>query len=157
MLREIKGDMLEQKKGILCHQTNYDGVMGGGIAYAIWDKLLTYQHKKNYVNFCRDNGKDSLGYVQFLFLKTDLIIANCFSQNGFNEPDASGSITNYEAMRGCFIKVRDFSLQKKLPLVFIPYGMGCGIAGGDWGRVRRIIEDVFGESDVMATIIRLEV
>lgn len=156
MVKEIKGDLLKQEKGFLCHQTNYEGVMGGGIAYAIWNKLLTDQDRKSYEFYCRECGKDALGYVQFLFLKNDLIVANCFSQNGFDEPDAAGNITNYKAMRECFVKVRDLALKRKLPLVFIPYGMGCGIAGGKWDKVRGIIEDVFGASEVTATIVRLE-
>lgn len=156
MVREIKGDLLEQEKGILCHQTNYEGVMGGGIALTIWNTLLTEQTRKNYVEFCEDSGKDALGFVQFLFVKEDLIVANCFSQNGFSEPDAYGSITNYDAMRNCFVKVRDFAIQTNLPFVYIPYGMGCGIAGGKWDTVQGIIEDVFGASDVTAMIVRLE-
>lgn len=156
MIKEIKGDLLVQERGILCHQTNYMGVMGGGIAAAIWDKLLDDQCRYNYVNFCRKCGETALGYAQFLYVKEDLIVANCYSQNGFSEMDADGSITNYEAMRECFIKVRDFALQQDLPFVYIPYGMGCGIAGGKWDRVRSIIEDVFSVSDVTATIVRLE-
>ena len=155
MVRSIKGDMLEQKYGILCHQTNYEGVMGGGIAAVIWDKLLSDQHRKNYTDFCRKSGKTALGYAQFLFIRETLIIANCFSQNGFNEPDADGSITNYAAMRECFEKVRDFAKQMGLP-VFIPYGMGCGVAGGKWDKVVAIINDIFGKSDVVVTIVRLE-
>lgn len=156
MVKEIKGNLLEQEKGILCHQTNYEGVMGGGIALAIWNTLLTEQTRKKYVQFCEKSGRDALGNVQFLFVKDDLVVANCYSQNGFNEPDAYGSITNYDAMRDCFVKVRDFSLQQNLPLVFVPYGMGCGIAGGDWRMVRGIIADVFGMSDVTAAIVKLE-
>lgn len=156
MIKEVKGDLLAQERGILCHQTNYKGVMGGGIAAAIWDKLLNDQSRKNYVDFCRTCGRDALGYAQFLYVKEDLIVANCFSQNGFDEPDSTGNITNYDAMRECFVKVRDLALQEDLPLVYIPYGMGCGIAGGKWNRVRSIIEDVFGGSDVTAIIVRLE-
>ena len=53
MIKEIKADLLVQERGILCHQTNYMGVMGGGIAAAIWDKLLDDPCRYNYVNFCR--------------------------------------------------------------------------------------------------------
>lgn len=155
MINTILGDILEQTHGILCHQTNYDGVMGGGIAASIWNRLLTDQLKNNYVDFCRKNGKGTLGFAQFLFVRNDLIIANCFSQNGFDEPDADGSITNYEEMRECFETVYDFAKQRKLP-VFIPHGMGCGIAGGDWTKVLGIIDDVFNKPDVSTTIVKLD-
>ena len=32
--------------------------------------------------------------------------------------------------------------------VAIPYGIGCGIANGDWNIVYKIIEKVFQECDV---------
>lgn len=38
--------------------------------------------------------------------------------------------------------------------VAIPYGIGCGIANGDWKEVYKIIEKVFDNFDV--TLYRLE-
>lgn len=32
--------------------------------------------------------------------------------------------------------------------IAIPYGIGCGIANGKWGRVYKIIEKVFSDYDV---------
>ena len=37
--------------------------------------------------------------------------------------------------------------------VAIPYGIGCGIANGDWNKVYKIIEEVFSDYDV--TLYRL--
>lgn len=155
MVNEIKGNMLEQENGILCHQTNYQGVMGGGIAAAIREKLLTEQHYKNYQDFCRKCGANALGYVQWLYLTETRILANCFCQNAFESPDADGTITNYAAMKECFEKVREFSEKYNLP-VFIPGGMGCGIAGGNWIKVRSIIGAVFDDSKIPITIVWLE-
>lgn len=41
MIQEIEGDLLCFPTNILCHQTNYYGVMDGGIAAAIRKKILT--------------------------------------------------------------------------------------------------------------------
>lgn len=30
----------------------------------------------------------------------------------------------------------------------IPYGIGCGIANGDWNKVYKIIEEVFSDYDI---------
>ena len=32
--------------------------------------------------------------------------------------------------------------------IAIPYGMGCGIANGEWSKVSKIIEDVFNDYGV---------
>jgi len=36
----IKGDLLNCGADIICHQTNFFGMMGGGVAAAIWNQLL---------------------------------------------------------------------------------------------------------------------
>ena len=51
--------------------------------------------------------------------------------------------------------IRVYALRFKLP-VYIPGYIGCGIAGGDWNRVKGIIDDVFKGSLVEATIVYWE-
>lgn len=36
----IKGDLLNCGADIICHQTNFFGMMGGGVAASIWNQLL---------------------------------------------------------------------------------------------------------------------
>ena len=43
------------KKGIICHQVNYQGVMGGGIAYSIAEKLLSAEQYREYQRLCAEN------------------------------------------------------------------------------------------------------
>ena len=38
--------------------------------------------------------------------------------------------------------------------IAIPYKIGCGIANGDWNKVRKIIEKVFSDYDI--TIYKLK-
>lgn len=42
--------------------------------------------------------------------------------------------TDYSKYKGCSIA--------------IPYGIGCGLAGGDWKIVKQMIDDILGECDV---------
>ena len=122
--------------------------MGGGIAYAIRQKLLPKAAYEEYERRCEAGGKQNLGTVLWSKLPSGApkkYVANCFSQlggeNTAGEFEDDG-ITSYTAMRRCFEEVRAFALRNKLSII-IPGYIGCGIAGGDWGRVSRLINDVF--------------
>lgn len=154
MVHEINGDALAFKDGIICHQTNYHGVMGAGIAAAIRHKLLTRQQYAEYVNTCMVEGRDLLGRVQYFKCRNDVIVANCFCQDEARQTtEDDDTITSYGDMRRCLKHVRGMA-ERGSKRVCIPYKMGCGIAGGDWNKVRSIIESIFGKSDVEAVIVR---
>lgn len=164
-VKEIRGNVLDMD-GIICHQVNFHGVMGAGIAKAIRTKLLTPEQFKTYREFCDTQGEAALGQVLVMQAgrSTRLqFVANLFCQNGW---DASGwrgflaaanprTVTNYGMMRKCFQLVRETASRIHQP-VAIPGYIGCGIAGGDWEIVRGIIHDVFGGSEVEATIVYWE-
>ena len=152
MVREISGDVITAAgdSGIICHQVNYFGVMGAGVAASIREKLLTAVQYGKYVSYCDELGTSALGTVQFLPAQTGACVANMFCQG--DQPDRTGSLTLYDAMRTCFVRVEHgagFTGRS----VFIPARIGCGIAGGDWERVKSIIRSVFDNSPVEAVIV----
>ena len=144
MIKEINGDLLDAKEGIICHQTNFFGVMGGGIALAIKEKLLDEQQYKHYQNVCAKSGSLLLCDVLMIPIRPRLEVANCFCQNEY--PDAQGCLTNYGAMSMCFKRVKSHAITAGLPIL-LPGYMGCGIAGGEWGIVKDIIEQSFADLD----------
>lgn len=154
MIKEITGDLLRDGKGILCHQVNTYGVMGGGIAAAIADRLLTSKQYRCYANLCSQTPPEQLiGTVQYfsvLFGTPRRVVANMFSQNPFS---VDGNLTNYDAMKRCLEDIKRQAIVYGGWNVSIPGYIGCGIAGGDWSRVKPIIEEVFGGGPVDATII----
>lgn len=154
MIHEITGDLLDAKSGIICHQTNYHGIMGAGVARAIADKILTIPQYNAYVNYCWQAGRTALGTVQFLGTAPGLVVANIFSQDEA-KPQLTGKydITDYEAMFTALQRVRELAEAHNMT-VHIPHGMGCGIAGGDWNRVRQIIYSVFSSSPVDVFIVK---
>lgn len=152
MVKEITGDLLRDGKGILCHQVNFHGVMGGGIAYSI-SKILPPKEYDKYHRYCMIHGVGAMGKVQWLHLPaTGRVVANMFSQRDWG---AAEGLTDYAAMRRCFTRVRTYAKRYKLP-VYIPGYIGCGIAGGDWNTVKGIIMDVFYGYPVEATIVYWE-
>jgi hypothetical protein len=78
-------------------------------------------------------------------------IINLYSQDGIS---ATHRTTHYAAMGKAlfdlekFLRAHDPSDQD----VGIPYGMGCGLAGGDWAVVLAIIESAFEKSPVRVVI-----
>lgn len=142
----IKGNLLDVKVGIICHQVNCVGVFSAGLAATIakkWPKVKALYHMKKDWN---------LGDVQCINVSDSsaypLYVANCASQKrvGWNEIQ-----TDYPAVKHCFEGV--FWLRKKtgknLPIC-IPYRYGCGLGGGDWDIVLPIIESVIPDVIVIA-------
>ena len=43
------------------------------------------------------------------------------------------------------------SLVEQYPdkMVSLPYGIGCGIAGGDWNVIQKIIKEVFANNKII--------
>ena len=62
--------------------------------------------------------------------------------------------TDYIAMEKCLRYIKMWAENNDLSIA-IPYGIGCGIANGDWNIVYKIIEKVFNDYDV--TLYKLEV
>lgn len=155
MLTELTGDILNVKDGIICHQVNYFGVMGGGVAAAIAENILTEEQYRAYADFCKQAGRTALGTVQFLSCADRRIVANMFCQDDARARGGmtEAGITDYDAMHKCFVRVRSMAtLQGKR--VYFPRNLGCGIAGGDWSTVKFIMEDAFKTYPVEAFILK---
>lgn len=140
MSKIINQDILKIKKGIVCHQTNCMGKMGAGIALAIrkkWPKAY-----KSYMLRYKE-GKLRLGYVDFAKINNELYVANCCGQYHYGR---RGKYTNYQALKQCFNRVKIFNdMHLNIP-TFIPYKIGCSLAGGNWDIVRDIIEEEIPEA-----------
>lgn len=156
MVIEEKGDLLTCDADVICHQTNFEGVMGGGIALAIRNKMLTDSAYGEYVRICSALGEYLLGRVLFSKViqkpgQRIQSVANCFCQNDY--VTSLGGLTNYRAMESCLERVQAWAEVKRLYVVAVPGYMGCGIAGGDWDVVRDIIMRVFEYSPITCKIV----
>ena len=155
MLTEQTGDILKITNGIICHQTNYHGTMGGGVAAGIAENLLTPEQYKEYADYCEQAGRTALGTVQFIGCGGGLIVANMFCQDErLAAQDGKGqNITDYDAMRRCISRVRSMAIIQGKRLYF-PHKLGCGIAGGNWETVKFILQDLLAAYPVEAYILK---
>ena len=150
MIKEIKGNLLDAK-GIIAHQVNCCGVMGGGVAKQIRDKLLTPDDYGYYCIACKKPASELLGTILYLPVD-DCLIANLFAED---KPTGIGLDTDYEALRKCFESLERFAKATNYP-VSIPGYIGCGLAGGDWNYVySEIICPIFRNSKAELTIVYL--
>jgi hypothetical protein len=151
-MQYVIGDLLEVEKGIIAHQVNIYGIMGGGVALYLAKRYPNLE--QDYQSFCaamspqvpykNRDFSDYLGHVFFWndgilsYNKCDLIVANCFSQGG----ESKSSHTSYDAIVSCFDKIEAFRKKHDISpdkSTYVPFGYGCGIADGNWNIVRTIL------------------
>lgn len=138
MLKYIKGDLLKAEEFIIVHQVNCQGVMGAGVAKAIKHKYPNvYDFYKDKVKYAT---KSLLGDVQFVYVE-DKIIVNLFSQEHYYPRNKQH--TDYNALKKGFEEIKlSFKQDIAMPKI------GCGLGGGDWNTVSKIIEEVFDDRNV---------
>ena len=80
----------------------------------------------------------ALGQVQIVEIEAHVWVANMIAQHGLGRQGPTPPI-RYEALRKCLSQVRAFA-QAQDAFVQMPR-IGCGLAGGNWTLVSKIIED----------------
>lgn len=134
----VMGNILDVKRGIIVHQVNCKGVMGAGLALQI---RRTYPEVYlKYKDVC-DTGHASLGTCLILSVG-ELSVANLFSQNGYGRGRCH---TDYQALGKCLNDLYEWANGCD---IHIPYGIGCGLAGGDWSIVSVLIDTFIPDATV---------
>lgn len=153
MIKYLNGDLLKSGCDIICHQVNCMGVMGAGIALQIrnkWDNVY-----RQYKEHCKQNNYDDkilLGEILPIETKSGKIIINMFSQSNYGR---CGIYTNYDAFRFACIKIKTLyenkNIKNKIKIGF-PNKIGCGLAGGSWDIINKIIIEIFNDCDLEVEI-----
>jgi O-acetyl-ADP-ribose deacetylase (regulator of RNase III) len=155
VIRIVKGDLLKATEDVIAHQVNCRGVMGAGVAKQIRSNFpIAYDH---YVRLCglyKDNPDKLLGICQIVSDYQDrrhILVANLFGQDEYGRDRI---YTDENALR---MAIRDLGARIRIMALFsgrpthsiaMPYKIGCGLAGGDWEDIYRIIEDELSDLDV---------
>jgi len=147
MLTEVKGDLLETPCKYIAHGVNCQGVMGSGVARALYEKWPIvresyYEWFKHSTPPPTEHGPFSkpsnyLGITDYVDCG-DKTVINCFIQEHYI-PRGPCHL-DYTALRHCF----DSIVASKIKEVAIPK-IGCGLAGGDWENVKDIINEITGD------------
>jgi O-acetyl-ADP-ribose deacetylase (regulator of RNase III) len=137
-MKNLKGDILDARHGIICHQVNCQLIMGAGLAKQIRTKypVVFGEYKK----MKKLPPKRRLGQCQIVeVIPRELFVANLFGQFDFRPRGVVH--TDYTALTKAMNELSMWHKEKchpKFP-IWIPYKIGCGLAGGDWNTVLDII------------------
>lgn len=141
----ISGDILDVTNGIIVHQVNCIGAMGAGLAKKIRNKYP--QHYDDYMKMVksRQNKAELLSKVVPTKINDSLYIMGVFAQINIASADRYGNnFTEYESYPEALDTIEWFRSKmerldkKKTWNVYIPYGIGCGLAGGDLNKMTEI-------------------
>jgi O-acetyl-ADP-ribose deacetylase (regulator of RNase III) len=147
MIKNVKGNLLDSNCDYICHQVNCRGRMASGIAKQIRERFPeVYDHYRtryeDVVNLGIDPDK-MVGSTDIVKLENDIRhVINIYSQRSYGYD--GGRYTSYKAFRYALE-----CLKKEIPTSCtfgFPKYIGCGLGGGDWNVVSKIIEDVLGDS-----------
>lgn len=144
MIQIINGDIFNAFNdgcNVICHQVNCQGSMNAGLAEEIakrWPEV-----KRDYQNLCMENGINQLlGTYIFTPIEEGGIVS-IFGQAYYGR-DKNRCYTSYGALARAFHLIHECLHVKKIA---VPYGIGCGLAGGDWNVVMKIISNEFNYAD----------
>lgn len=132
-MRTIDGDITAITTGVIAHQVNCQGVMGAGVARAIAETHPLVLDR--YRTHCQSSSRSELlGTVLAVEVTEQLVVLNVFGQNTFGRDRQR---TDYPATDAAWTLIGDAWPDET---IHIPYGMGCGLGGGDWPTYVDIVE-----------------
>jgi O-acetyl-ADP-ribose deacetylase (regulator of RNase III) len=131
---------------VIGHQANCQNTFGAGIAKSIKEMYPKAFYADTMA--CKD-GTAVLGNYSFCRVENGPIkkIFNLYGQNLYGKGKRQ---TNYESLYNALEGMRtciESEINLPSPSVGFPYLMGCGLGGGDWRIVERLIEVAFHDYD----------
>jgi O-acetyl-ADP-ribose deacetylase (regulator of RNase III) len=155
-IRYVRGDAtapIGNGFGIIAHVCNDVGAWGKGFVLALsrrWPEpaqVYKQWHRE------RDANDFGLGAVQFVRVGEEICVANMIAQHGIR-PSQGVPPIRYEALDHCLEtvakKASELGASIHMPRI------GCGLAGGEWGRIEPIIVQRLCEQDIPVTVYDLE-
>ncbi len=137
----INKDILTVKRGIICHQCNCIGAMGAGLAKQIRDR---WPHIYADYRKAIERGELKLGECRIVEAQPGIYIAHLAGQHGIGRRQFNRPATEYLALSTAFHdlngQIKSSYVLMRMP-IYIPFGIGCGLGGGDWKEVSKIIEE----------------
>lgn len=137
----------------IAHVVNCQRVMGSGVALAVKnsfpDAFRAYiDHFDHY-----DHPEELLGDVSFSGREKSYIF-NLYAQFNYGR-EPGKCYLNYPAFKECLENMFDICREYGVRTVGMPYKIGSDRAGGDWARVKTIIEEVAADSLIKVVFYRI--
>ncbi|WP_194895743.1 macro domain-containing protein [Catenulispora pinisilvae] len=151
-IRYLAGDAtVPQAKGpkLIAHVCNDRGGWGKGFVLAV--SARWQEPEKAFRKWYRERSANDfgLGAVQVVAVGRGLWVANMIGQHG-TKTGSAGPPIRYEAVDQCLARLAGHALELGAS-VHMPR-IGCGLAGGKWGRVEPLVAARLGERGIAVTI-----
>jgi O-acetyl-ADP-ribose deacetylase (regulator of RNase III) len=134
---------------IIVHVCNDAGAWSKGFFALIsqrWE-LPEQSYRTWYEN--RADGTFDLGQVQFVPVEENLWVANVIGLSGVR-PRGGVPPINYEAVRDGLrrvaVKAKELQADVHMPRI------GCGVAGGKWDEIKKLVHNQLSARDVAVTV-----
>lgn len=147
----IKGDATQpigSGNKIIVHVCNDIGGWGKGFVMALSKKWK--QPEIQYRVWYASKQDFELGAAQFVKVTEDIWVANIIGQRGIGFDSNGNPPIRYNSIIKALEKVSEFALEQNAT-IHMPR-IGCGLAGGKWEDVEKIINDVLISKNIVVTV-----
>jgi len=140
---------------VIGHQANTQNTFGAGIAKSIKEMYPKAYHADT---MAYKDGVAVLGGFSFCHLDGQLKkVFNLYGQTLYGKGKRQTNYNGlYDALEGMKNYLVDNDMDLPVPVVGFPYLMGCGLGGGDWRIVERLIEVAFHNYEADVIIYKLK-
>jgi O-acetyl-ADP-ribose deacetylase (regulator of RNase III) len=150
----LKGDATNPDvsgKKIIAHICNDIGAWGKGFVLAISKRWS--EPEKEYKKWYKDGENFKLGEVQFIQVTEDIYIANMIGQRDIRRSKSAPPI-RYEAVDVCLKKISEKAIGLGAT-IHMPR-IGCGLAGGKWEEIEKLIDKNICSNNIDVYVYDLE-
>ena len=157
----------------IAHSCNTRNIMGGGIAKQIKSRYpqayeadteaynTEYDQDGQYVHWL---GKYSKAEIESKFLPNNKgRIYNLYTQASLGTGQRQVLYEDFwQALKRVEQDLYKINVNKNeydgssAPVLGLPYGISCGLAGGNWGIIKAMIEDIFLDSPIKCYIVEFD-
>lgn len=138
----VQGDLLASDCDVIAHQANCFSSMEAGIALQIKKKYpQAYEADRDFPF----PPEERLGKISVAKAGPRRYVVNLYGQYRYDGPGPKTDYAALESALGEMFRYQYAGIDQ--PKFGVPYGIGCGLAGGDWAIVSEILERVSDQFD----------
>ena len=140
----LLNEELNEEYNVIVHGCNCFHTMGSGVAKQIKEKFPEAYEADRTLTDKGDRAK--LGTVSAAMIpEGDLVIVNAYTQYEYGSDDKK--YTDYTAVRKAMEEI-NATFSPSTYKIRMPK-IGAGRGGGDWDEIAAIIDDVFGDREIL--------
>lgn len=133
-MKVVETDIARAPEGaVVAHQVNCRNKIGAGVSGAIcrrWPGAEQAYHDE----FHGHTPQELFGNLVIFDPGDGRLVAHIFSQLDYGNSKRTGRVyTDEDKLRE---RIQDLLLLEPDRVLYLPHGIGCGLAGGDWTRIK---------------------